>query len=117
MAVNRKRDEFVEARLAAIDMPLAYQQFIPTKGHPVPDPPYVIYYVTEEAGGADALNLFVRRHVSVELYTDFPDAAKEAAIEACLGDVQWTKTEDYIESEHLNMVSYEFDYFKKIRRS
>jgi hypothetical protein len=44
------------------------------------------------------------------------DAALERQLEDALSSVEWTKHEDYIESERLNMASYEFDYFSKIRR-
>ena len=114
---ENKKDEYVEQLIAPVGIPVAYRQFMPYKGKPVPDPPYLIYYVSpESAGGADSRNLFVRKTATVELYTDDPDAALEQKLEDALSSVEWTKNEDYIESERLNMVSYEFDFYSKIRR-
>lgn len=112
-----KKDVYVENLIAPVGLPVAYRQFIPYKNKPVPNPPYLIYTITpENTGGGDNKNLFVRRTVTVELYTDEPDAELEQKVEDALAAIQWTKYEDYIESERLNKVSYEFDYYSKIRR-
>ena len=112
-----KKDVYVENLIAPVGLPVAYRQFIPYKNKPVPNPPYLIYTITPvKAGGADNKNLYVKKQVTVELYTDAPDAALERKVEDALTTVQWTKYEDYIESESLNMVSYEFEIIEKIRR-
>lgn len=114
---GNKKDAYVEGLIAPLGLPIAYRQFTPFKDKPVPNPPYLIYYISpENSGGADYKNLLVQRTVTVELYTDEPDAALERQLEDALSSVEWTKHEDYIESERLNMASYEFDYFSKIRR-
>lgn len=112
-----KKDAYVEGLIAPLGLPVAYRQFTPLKDKPVPNPPYLIYYISpENSGGADYKNLLIQRTVTVELYTDEPDAVLEQQLEDALSSVEWTKHEDYIESERLNMVSYEFNYYFKIRR-
>lgn len=103
--------------LSRIGMPVAYRQFLPTKGVEVPNPPYAVYIISPETGrGADYKNLLRERHVRIEIYTDAKDTARELAVEDILGAVEWEKDEEYIDSEALYMVTYEFDIIEKIRR-
>lgn len=108
-------NENIEKVLRAVGIPVAYRQFTPSKDKSVPDPPYLIYIVSPEgAWGADEKNLVIQRHVTVELYTDTKDAVLERKIENILISTEWSKHEEYIESEALYMVSYEFDITEKL---
>lgn len=114
---ENKKGAYVEELIAPLGLPVAYRQFTAYKDKPAPNPPYLIYFIhPENSGGGDNKNLFVRRTVTVELYTDEPNAELEQKVEDALSSVEWAKYEDYIESERLNKVSYEFDYYSKIRR-
>lgn len=107
----------IEKALCAVGIPVAYRQFIPLKDRPVPNPPYLIYVISpENARGADGKNFVIQRRVTVELYTDAKDTALEQRVEEILNSTEWSKYEEYIESEALYMASYEFDVFKKIGR-
>lgn len=76
-----------------------------------------MYIISPETGrGADYKNLFVERHVRLELYTNAKDPALEIVVEDILDAYGWEKNEDYIESEEMYMVTYEFDVYEKIRR-
>ena len=103
--------------LTEAGLPVAYRQFLPIKGRDVPSPPYAVYIISPEIGrGADYKNLLIERHVRLEVYTDAKDTALEAAVEKILGAVEWEKDEDYIESEELYMVTYDFEIYEKIRK-
>lgn len=61
----------IEERLNAVGIPIAYRQFKPFKGKPVPPPPYLVYYAERESvRGADGKDLYKQLHIVVELYTD-----------------------------------------------
>lgn len=101
--------------LEAVGIPVAYRQFVPLKDKPVPNPPFMVYVISpEDASGADGRNFLVQRHISVELYTDEKDTELEEKVEALINSVDWTKYEEYIESEALYMVTWEYDSYEKI---
>lgn len=105
----------IKNALETVGIPVAYRQFIPLKDKPVPNPPFMVYIISpEDASGADGKNFLVKRHISVELYTDAKDTELEQKVEAVLNSTEWTKDEDYIESEALYMVAWEFDNFEKL---
>lgn len=107
----------IEKALCAVGIPVAYRQFTPLKDKPVPNPPYLIYVISpENARGADGKNFVIQGRVTIELYTDIKDTTLEQKVETILNSTEWSKYEEYIESEALYMVSYEFDYYSKIRR-
>lgn len=107
----------IKNMLLPIGLPLAYRKFIPYKNSPVPNPPYIVYYIGNESGhGADNLNLYTIINVTIELYTDFKDVENESKIENAIKAYEYEKYEDEIESEMLFMVSYEFKIYEKIRR-
>lgn len=102
--------------LSGVGLPIAYRQFKPYKNKPVPQPPYLIYLIDSESGrGADYCNLVVWKRVRVELYTVSKSPVLERKVEAALSAFEYEKYEDYIESEGMYMVSYEFDIYEKIR--
>ena len=110
------RNSLVEEILAPVDLPLAYRKFVPYKNKPVPSPPYMIYAILREtASGADYCNLIKRLTVTLELYCVDKDEEHEAAIESCLVGYEWDKEEDFIESEHLYVTTYEFEIIQTRR--
>ena len=110
-------NEKIERILKTVGIPVAYRQFIPFRDKHVPEPPYLIYIISpEEAFGADRKMLAVRRHVIIELYTGKKDTDLERWVETLLKGWEWSKEEDYIESEALYLVRYEFDIYEKIGR-
>lgn len=107
----------IKKALETVGIPVAYRQFVPLKNKPVPNPPFMVYVISpEDASGADGRNLLVRRHISVELYTDEKDVELEEKVEAVINSTEWSKTEEYIESEALYMVTWEFNSFEKLGR-
>lgn len=88
-------------------IPCAYMQF-PEDGT-APEPPFMVYYFDySEDFLADNVNYAPIRHIVVELYTNTKDFTTESAVESHLtsNGFVFSKTEDYIESERLYMVTY-----------
>lgn len=109
-------DEIIAA-LTAIGLPVAHRQFLAYKDKPVPDPPYIVYlFPFAAAHGADERNLYTERTMRIELYAGERTLELEAAIEDVLISAEWTKEEDYIESEELYMTAYEIVICEKIKR-
>lgn len=103
--------------LSSIKIPVAYRQFLPYKDKPIPAPPYLIYYIGGETSlGADNKNLALKKRVSLELYTSVKDPQLEMIVEDAISEFKYDKYEDYINSEKMYMISYEFDVYEKIRR-
>lgn len=115
MAVNK----LIEDLLAPVALPLAYREFDPfKKNKPVPDPPYLIYLIDNEtARGPDGLNLVLRKRITVELYTTEKNVFLELKVEEALSAFTFEKYEEYLSEERMNMVSYEFEIYQKIRRN
>lgn len=113
MAVNNQ----IEELLKPIGLPVAYRMFKPYKNKPVPNPPYIVYLIdNENAHGADSKNFILKKHITIEFYSNKKDTETEGLIEAALSAVEYEKYEDYIDTEKLFEVSYEFDIYEKIRR-
>lgn len=113
MAVDKK----VEEMLSPVGVPVAYRQFKPYKNKPVPSPPYLIYLFPSERGyGPDNCNLIIHKRVSVELYTNAKNTQLEKKVEAAISAYKYEKSEDYIDSENMYMVTYDFNIYEKIRR-
>lgn len=116
MRKQNKSSAFVEDLLRPVGIPLAYRRFYPTKSSPAPAPPYMVYYLSQErAEGADDGVLLVHRHVVLELYSERPDGDLESRIEAALCRIDWTKDEEEIEAEAVNLITYEFEIIEKRR--
>ena len=86
---------------------VAYRQF--PEGN-APALPFIVYYVQNSDNfGADNKVYLQKNEVTIELYTKNKDVTSEGLIEKLFNDndIPWRKFEDYIESEHMNMVTYE----------
>lgn len=113
MAENKQ----VEEMLKTAGIPVAYRQFRPFKGTPVPPPLYLVYYAERESGrGADGKDLYKQLHIVVELYTDRKTPLLENSVESAINEFEFDKYEDYISEERMWCVSWEFDLYQKIRR-
>lgn len=91
-------------------IPCAYRMF-PEDGT-APEPPFLVYYFDySDDFTADNANYAKIRHIVVELYTDNKDFNIESAVESHLtsNGFVFSKTEDYIESEKLYMVTFEME--------
>lgn len=105
----------VNARLEATGLPFAYRKFKAYKNKPLPSPPYIVWFTDNERHtGGDFKNFIKHQHITLELYSKKKDTKSETKIENAFFDVELDKWEDYIESQELYMVSYEFDTTTKI---
>lgn len=88
--------------LESTGMPVAYSFFREPQ-----DPPFLVY---EEAYTnnfqADDHVYRVRPRYQVELYTEKKDPEAEEIVEDVLQDLNWNKTETFIDSEELFQVVY-----------
>lgn len=101
--------------LEKIGLPFAYRKFKPYKNKPLPEPPYIVWYIDDEQDfGSDDKNFLKRQKISFELYSRNKDRTNEAKIEEALNFVRFNKWEEYIESEKLYFVLYEFEIIIKI---
>lgn len=82
---------------------------------PVPNPPYIIYLVSEEQRGDDNKNRIREIDGSLELYTDrTPDGSLEERIEEeVLFDLLFSKYQAEITSENMVQTAYEFNITQK----
>ena len=88
-------------------VPFAYYQFTADTAK---EPPFICYYFTQSDDfGADNINYQPIRRAVIELYTDKKDFTLEQAVESLLisHELFFTKNEAYIDSEQLQLTSYE----------
>jgi len=94
-------------------VPVAYYQFPEDDGsgnYVPPSPPFLVYYYPSDNDfKADDTNYTKIRDLTIELYTDNKDFTLEKAVEDTLtsNGLVYSKSEDYIESEKLYMVTFE----------
>jgi len=92
-------------------IPCAYYMFPEDDpNNPAPPPPFLVYYYSgSDDLFADGTNYQKIRPLTIELYTDNKDFALESNVETALnsGGLAFSRSEDYIESEHLYMVTYD----------
>lgn len=90
-------------------VPFAYYAF-PEKN--CPDLPYITYYYPNSANFS-ADNVVYQRidDLTIELYTETKDFDLEESLEQVLAthELVWEKSEDWIESENMFMISYEME--------
>lgn len=92
--------------ITGFETKVAYRQFM--EGH-APALPFIVYYVEGSDNFlADGKVYLARQNVVIELYSEEKDVASEALIEAKLdaNNIPWEKVEDYIDSEHMYMITY-----------
>lgn len=92
-------------------VPAAYYMFPEDDpANPAPPPPFIVYfYPGSEDLAADNTNYQIIRPLTIELYTDTKDFALEAEVESALtgAGLVFSRSEEYIESQHLFMVVYD----------
>lgn len=110
-----KYERIIE-RAVALGLPIAEYEFRDTKKKPAPDPPFLIYFSSEDQTGTDAGNKLRKIKGSIELYTDRkPDHNLERRIEReVLFDIEFHKTTVPIQSENMYQTAYDFDVVQKI---
>lgn len=84
-----------------------------------PSTTYAIYLDSYESRGADDRNLIKVHDYTIELYSYAPDPEAEKKLEASLDSrgLAYVKNErDWLESEGLYQVIYEFEFIEKNRR-
>ena len=63
-----------------------------------------------ETLAADGVVYYKIRHIVVELYSKTKNMPAETALEKALQGLHWQKTnEQYLDTEHMLMCSYEFE--------
>lgn len=107
-------EEIVE-RARKLDLPIAKNAFKKTAKKPVPEPPYIVYLISESQRGDDARNRIREISGSIELYTDrIPNEALEHRIEnEVLFDVAFRKEQGYITTENMVQTAYDFELIQK----
>lgn len=105
----------VNSILEKIGLPFAYRRFKPYKNKPLPDPPYIVWFIDDEQHfGSDDKNLLNRQKITFEFYSRVKDRTTEQKIEKALNFIQFDKWEEYKEAEKLYFVSYEFEIISKL---
>lgn len=92
--------------IASFGLPYAYNEF-PDDTHQ--EPPFICFLLDSSSDFlADNTNFVKLRPLTIELYTDIKDFTLESTIEAALtqGGFVYSRSETYLDSEHMNMVVY-----------
>ena len=110
--------ETILQRAARIGLPIAKNEFVNTKQHPAPDPPFICYLTSEKHRGSDDRNRIREYSASLELYTDRKENPElERRIEEeVLFDVEFDKFQESIKDENMVQTAYEFATVEKLRR-
>ncbi len=111
-----KYERIIE-RAVALGLPIAEYEFRDTKKNPAPDPPFLIYFCSENHTGTDTGNKIQKINGSIELYTDRkPDHDLERRIEReVLFDIDFDKRTATIQSESMYQTAYDFGVVQKIK--
>ena len=89
-------------KLESTGMPVAYSFFREPQ-----DPPFLVYFEHYTNNfQADDHVYHVRPRYQVELYTQYKDPKAEENVEDVLHDLNWDKTETFLDSEELFQVVY-----------
>lgn len=107
--------EEIIKRATAIGLPITKNAWKKTAKKPLPDPPYIVYLVSENQRGDDDKNRIREINGSIELYTDrTPDESLEGRIEEeVLFDLPFSKYQAEIASENVVQTAYEFNITQK----
>lgn len=100
----------VKELLKSSGLPVAYRQW-PEEAEKVPPLPYLIYYEdSTDSMLGDGAVYYIIRHITVELYSKERDLDAEAKLENLLQGLHWKRQpEQYLDTEHMMMCSYEFE--------
>jgi hypothetical protein len=100
----------LKEKLEATGYPVSYFHFLESENESLPEPPFVVYLITETENFKADNRVFKTIHnVDVELYTNRKDFEAEAKIEQALNELNmpFDSVETYIESEQLFQKIYE----------
>ena len=93
--------------ITGFESKVAYRQF---RTGQAPALPFMVYYVENSNNFlADNKVYLAKQNVVVELYSENKDVTSEGVVEKLFNDndIPWRKFEDYIDSEHMYMITYE----------
>lgn len=111
--------ETIIGRLDSVGIPYAEYEFRDTKQNPAPDPPFAIYFSSEDQTTDDSGTVKIRSiQASIELYVDRkPDHDLESKIESeVLYDIDFHKTTAPIQSENMYQTAYDFSVVQKVKK-
>lgn len=92
-------------------VPYTYYSF-PEKE--APELPYITFYYPSSRNIASDDEVYQQvEELTIELYTENKDFALEKNVESVLkaNKIVWDKSEDYINSEHMFMITYETEIY------
>ena len=105
----------VEKLLEGLGLPFAFEKFKPYKNKPLPDPPYIVWFIDNEHNyGSDDKNFLKHCNITIELYTKSRNKEIERQIEKALNSVEFDVWHEYLEDQKLHLASYEFEITIKI---
>lgn len=106
-------DRIINALLDELGILYEYRKF---NGANIPAPPFIAYiFERERFYGSDERNLMRTTDVLLELHTAEKDFDTETALENKLSHWELDKTEDYILSDNLYIITYRFTLTTKWR--
>lgn len=74
------------------------------------DRPYICYYQGQDRiMYADGVVYYVRKVITVNLYTDTRDEVTEATVEDALKDICYTKSIEFLDDQKLYEITYEIE--------
>lgn len=111
-----KYERIVE-RAIALGLPISEYEFRDTKKDPAPDPPFLIYFCSDDKTGTGTPTEIRRINGSIELYTDRKRNLKlEKRIEKeVLFDIDFHKETVLIRSENMYQAAYDFEIVQKLK--
>lgn len=101
----------VQTKLETTGLPVAYHSFteeeVKEKGIKLP---FICWLNPRDNNfSADGVVYSTSHEITVELYEEYRDDNTERTVEAVLSDIYYTKSIEYIESEKMYEVIYEFE--------
>ena len=96
--------------LETTDLPVAYRFFEAATPETVQAPPFIVFYQTaDNSFYADNKRYYGSTQYNIELVTKRKDITKEQLLETALANIPYTKSEEYIDGENCNQVTYEIE--------
>ena len=72
--------------------------------------PYICFFQDADRNfSADGVAYYVRKAISVRLYTDTRDEVSEGKVETALKDLYWTKSIEYLDDQKIYEITYEIE--------